>query len=121
MSLIEFWLTILLHSRWLFSGADCFAQKTLNRIEASPVNAGLYMAIKHSMSFATNLIAELLQRSFDSFPRFCAMPSEKAVRLSWNCLGQVVNLDLLLCTGFNLLYADLFRFIIYTPPSSHTR
>ena len=48
-----------------------------------------------------------------SFPRFCSPPPEVAVLFGLNLsrcpfLGQFVNLDLLLCTVFNLELEDLF-------------
>ena len=48
-----------------------------------------------------------------SFPSFCAPPSEVAVLFNSNLsrrpfLGQVVDLDLLLCTGFDSEHAVLF-------------
>ena len=49
-----------------------------------------------------------------SFPSFCAQPSEVAVLFNSNPSGQVVDLDLLLCTGFNLEHAVLFLCHIFT-------
>ena len=48
-----------------------------------------------------------------SFPSFCAQPSEVSALFNCNLsrhpfLGQVVNLDLLLCTGLDSENADLF-------------
>ena len=48
-----------------------------------------------------------------SFPSFCAPPSEVDVLFDSNlsrrpCLGYVVDLDLLLCTGFDSEHAILF-------------
>ena len=48
-----------------------------------------------------------------SFPSFCVPPSEVAALFNSNLsrrpfLGQVVDLDLLLCTGFDLEHAVLF-------------
>ena len=55
------------------------------------------------------------------FPSFCAPPSEVAVLFDWDLsrrpfkfLQQVIDLDLLLCTGFNLKHADLFLCHIFT-------
>ena len=54
-----------------------------------------------------------------SFPSFCTLPSEVAVLFDKNLsrrpfLGQVVNLDLLLCTGFNSESEHAFLFhVIY--------
>ena len=54
-----------------------------------------------------------------SFPSFCAPPSEVAVLFDSNLsrrpfLGQVVDLDLLLCTGFDSEPAVLFLCHIFT-------
>ena len=53
------------------------------------------------------------------FPSFCAPPSEVAVLFDSNLsrlpfLGQVVDLDLLLCTGFDSEHAVLFLCHIFT-------
>ena len=52
------------------------------------------------------LVAFDSESRMTSFSSFCAPPSEVAVLFNWNLsrrpfLGQVVDLDLLLCTGFN--------------------
>ena len=89
-------------------------------MEARPVNAGLYMAFKHCISFAncnsfgcklcSQRIATLVVMNLKSyqrlFPIFCAQSPGVTVLLDWNLsrspvLGQVVNLDLLLCTGLD--------------------
>ena len=54
-----------------------------------------------------------------SFPSFCAPPSEVAVLYDSNLsrrpfLGQVVDLDLLLCTGFDSEHAVLFLCHFFT-------
>ena len=54
-----------------------------------------------------------------SFPSFCAPLSEVAVLFDSNLsrrpfLGQVVNLDLMLCTGFDSEHAVLFLCHIFT-------
>ena len=54
--------------------------------------------------------SESVQRLFLSF---CMLTFEVTVLFNWNLstlpfLGQIVNLDLLVCTGFDLEYADLF-------------
>ena len=58
--------------------------------------------------------SESCQRSLLSV---CSQPSEVAVLFYWNLnrrpfLRQVVDFDLLLCTGFNLQHADLFLSMI---------
>ena len=55
---IELWMFGCLHSRWLF--AKAIAKKIFKlKIKAGPVNAGHYMAFKHSISFATDLAANI--------------------------------------------------------------
>ena len=65
------------------------------------------------------LVAVDSESCLTSFPRFCAPPSEVAVLFDSNLsrlpfLGQVVDLDLLLCTGFDLEHAVLFLCHIFT-------
>ena len=53
-----------------------------------------------------NLVAIDLESRLTLLPSFSVLPSEFAVLFNLNLsrlpfLGQVVNLDLLLCTGFN--------------------
>ena len=59
------------------------------------------------------LVAIDSESRLTSFPRFCAPPSEVAVLFDSNLsrlpfLGQVVDLDLLLCTGFDSEHAVSF-------------
>ena len=59
------------------------------------------------------LVAIDSESCLTQFPSFCAQPSEVAVLFYSNLsrlpfLGQVVDLNLLLCTGFNLEHAVLF-------------
>ena len=65
------------------------------------------------------LVAIDSESCLTSFPRFCAPPSEVAVLFDSNLsrrpfLGQVVDLDLLLCTGFDSEHAVLFLCHIFT-------
>ena len=65
------------------------------------------------------LVAIDLVSHLTSFPSFCAPPSEVAVLFYSNLsrcpfLGQVVDLDLLLCTGFDSEHAALFLCHIFT-------
>ena len=58
------------------------------------------------------LVAIYSESRLTSFPRFCTQPSEDAVLSNSNLsgrpvLGQVVKLDLILCTGLDLEHADL--------------
>ena len=63
----------------------------------------------------------------DIVPSFCLPPSEVAVLLSSNLsrhpfLRQVVDLDLLLCTGSDLEREDLFQCHIFTQrPMDHRK
>ena len=98
-----------------------------SKIENSPVNTGHYMAFKRCISFATDSVAtELFRQICDRtlnlihsescqtlFPSFCTQPSEVAVLFDSNLsrrpfLGQVVDSDLLFCTGFDSEHAVLF-------------
>ena len=65
------------------------------------------------------LVANNSESRMTLFPSFCVPPSEVAVLFYLNLsrrpfLGQVVDLDLLLCTGFNLEHAVLFLCHIFT-------
>ena len=61
------------------------------------------------------------------FPSFCMLPSEVAVLFYLNLsrcpfLGQVADLDLLLCTGFNLEHAVLFlHYMFIQRPMTHQK
>ena len=103
------------------------AQKIFkSKIEARPVNAGHNMAFKHRISFAIIWLQALVaidsESRLTSFPSFCAPPSEVAVLFNSNLssqsrrpfLGQVVDTDLLLCTGFDSEHAVLFQCHIFT-------
>ena len=81
-----------------------------SKIEARPVNAGHYMAFKHSISFAIDLAANFGCNRFritpDIVSKLCAPLSEVAVLFDSNLsrrpfLGHVFDLDLLLCKGFD--------------------
>ena len=82
------------------------------KIEAHPVNDGHYISnIKfHLLLIWLQTLVAIYSESrltrLTSFPSFCAQPSEVAALFNLNLsrcpfLGQVVDLDLLLCTGFN--------------------
>ena len=65
------------------------------------------------------LVAIISESCQTLFPSFCAQPSEVAVLFHLNLsrlpfLRQVVDLDLLLCTGFDLEHAVLFLCHIFT-------
>ena len=100
------------------------AQKIFkSKIKACPVNAGHYMAFKHHISFAIDLAAnfgcDLFRFTPDIFPSFCEPPSEVAALFNSNLsrrpfLRQVVDSDLLLCTGFDSEHAGLFLCHIFT-------
>ena len=81
------------------------------------------MAFKHCISFATDWAANFVvmdsESRLTSFPSFCAPPSEVAVLFYSNLsrrpfLGQVVDFDLLLCTGFYSEHSVLFLCHIFT-------
>ena len=100
----------------MFTRADSLKIFLLN-IKAHPVNTGDYMACKEHISFATDLAAILVaidsKSRLTSIPSFCALPSEVAVLFNLNLsrrplLTQVVDLDLLLCTGLASEHEVLF-------------
>ena len=103
---------------------DCLqrqiAQKIFNlKIKAHPVHAGHYIAFHLRPIGLQTLVAINSESCQTSFPSFCAPPSEVAVLFDSNLsrrpfLGQVVDLDLLLCTGFDLEHAVLFLCHIFT-------
>ena len=93
------------------------AQFIKSQIKTFPVNAGPNMAFKHAFhlqliwlqTFGCNLSESCQQ----SFPSFCAPPCKVTVLFHSNLsrgpfLGQVFDLDMQLCTGFDLDHADLF-------------
>ena len=72
---------------------------------------------KHHISFGLIWLQTLVvinsELCLTLFPSFCAQPSEVSVLLDSNLsrcpfLRQVVDTDLLLCSGFNLEHAVLF-------------
>ena len=70
------------------------------------------MAFKHSISFATNLASNLGCDQFRIMPEVAVLFDLNLRRCPF--LGQVVDLDLLLCTGFDLEHAVLFPCHIFT-------
>ena len=82
-----------------------------SKIEASPVNTGLTTWLSNIAFYLRpiwlqTLVAIDSESRLTLFPSVCASPSEvaelfylKLIRRPF--LGQVVDLDLLLCTGFN--------------------
>ena len=81
------------------------------------------MAFKHSISllliWLQTLVAIDSESRLTSFPCFCSPPSEVAGLFNSNLsrrpfLGQVVDLDLLLCPGSDLELAVLFLCHIFT-------
>ena len=90
-----------------------------SKIEARPVKACHEHHIPLQPIWLQTLVAIDSESRLTSFPRFCAPPSEFALlfdstlsRLPF--LGQVDDLDLLLCTGFNSEYVALFLCHIFT-------
>ena len=72
------------------------------------------MAFHLRLIWMQTLVAIDSESRLTSFPSFCAPPSEVAVLFDSNLsrhpfLGQVVDVDLLLCTGFDSEHAVLFR------------
>ena len=98
------------------------AQKIFkSKIKARPVKDGHCMPFKHRISFVTNSAANLICNRFRITPEIVSQLllatiwSRCAVNLSIRpFLGQVVDLDLLLCTGFDLEHAVLFLCHIFT-------
>ena len=85
--------------------------------------SGHYMAFKHHISFATNLAANFGCNQFRIMPDIvskhliAAIGSCCAVQFESEqtpFLGQVVDLDLLLCTGFNSEHAVFSLCHIFT-------
>ena len=81
------------------------------------------MAFKHCISFATDLAAKFGCNRFritpDIVSSFCSPPPEVAALFDSNLsrcpfLGQVLNSDLLLCTGFDWEHAVLFLCHMFT-------
>ena len=108
------------------------SNRKLKLVLSSCVNAGHYIAFKHSISFATYLAANFGCDRFritpDIISKLCAQPSEVAALFDWNLsslrrpfLGQVVDSDLPLCTGFDLEHAVLFLCHIFTQRSMNDR
>ena len=93
-----------------------------SKIEARPVDAGLYMAFKYRISFASNLTANFgcnrLRITPDNVFKLlrAAILNRCAVRFESEqtpFLKQVVDLDLLLCTGLDSEHAVLFQCHIF--------
>ena len=93
---------------------------------ARPVKAGHYMAFKHCISFATDLAANF---GCDRFRITSDIVSKLLLAAIWTSevtvmfylnlsrrpfLGQVVDWDLLLCTGFDWEHAVLFLCHFFT-------
>ena len=95
-----------------------------SKVEACPVNAGLHLAVWHCFSFATVCLQTFVFMDgyicLRLFPSLSLPASEVAV--SW-CpfLGQVVNLDLLFCTGLGLEQVDLFQYLFLSQRSINDR
>ena len=98
----------LWHSRWLFWEADCW------KMQVSTWFSDIVFHLQLSTLAVTN--SESCQRLF---PSFCAKSSEVAVLFYWILrklpfLGQVIDLDILLCKGLELEHVDLFLSLIFT-------
>ena len=73
----------------------------------------------YPVRFITPKIFENVVSSQRLFPTFSTLPSGVAVLFDWNLrsfpfLGQAVNLDLLLCSWFNLEHVDLFQYPFFS-------
>ena len=93
------------------------------KIKARTVNAGITwlsnIASHLRLIWLQTLVAIDSEACLTSFPSFCAPPSEVALLFHLNLsrlpfLRQVVDLDLPLCTGFDLEHAVLFLCHIFT-------
>ena len=93
------------------------------KFEDCPVKAGHNIPLKHHISFVTDLAANFgcywFRITPDTFPSFCAPQSKVTVLFNMNLskgpfLGQVIDLDLQLCTGFDSEHAVLFLCHIFT-------
>ena len=107
----------------LFTKANC-SKKSLHRksklVLSTLVTTWLSNIAFHLQSiWLQTLVAIDSESRLTSFPSFCAPPSEVAVLFDSNLsrlpfLGQVVDLDLLLCTGFDSEHVVLFLCHIFT-------
>ena len=111
---------------WSVTQDDCLQRQIAKKffklkIEACSVNAGPLLVTTQLSNIIFHLQPIWLQTliAIDSesrltlFPSFCAQPSEVAVLFYSNLtrspfLRQVINLGLLLCTGFDSEHAVLF-------------
>ena len=111
---IKLWKVGQSTSWCLFTKAQQIAERIFKlKIKACPVTAGHYMVFKHQISFATNSEANFdcnLFRIMLDIVLCCANQIWADSLSSGRCpfLRQVVNIDLLLCTGLNLEHEELF-------------
>ena len=75
------------HSRWLFTRADC-SKIFKSKIKACPVHAGLFMALKHHISFATDLAANFV---FDWFRIMPDIVSKLLSATIWSCCAVLLE------------------------------
>ena len=117
-------------SGWLVSSTlyECLQRQITQKIFKLKIQAPLStlvstwrsnIAFHLQVIWLQNVLAINLESRLTSFPSFCAQSSEVAVLFYSNLsrcpfLEQVVDLDLLLCTGFNLEDAVLFQCHILT-------
>ena len=72
-----------------------------SKIKASPVDEGLYIAFKHSISFATHLVASFGCYHFRTIPELALLLCRRLF------LEMVVNFDLQLGKGMVSKHVDL--------------
>ena len=76
--------------------------------------------------FDRKLRLQSIQNHHRLFPSLCTLTSEVSVLFDWNLsrlpfLRQVVNLDLLLCAGFNSEHADLFLCLFFSETNAQSK
>ena len=104
----------------MFTNADC--KKNSNRksklVLSTLVTAWFWNIAFHLLLiWLQTLVAMDSESRLTSFPSFCASPSEVAVLFNPNLrpfLGQVLDFDLLLCTGFDSEHVALFLCHLFT-------
>ena len=103
----------------MFTKADCQKNLHVENRSSSFQHWSLHCFQTSHCIWLQTLVAIDSESRLKSFPSFCVPPSEVAVLFYSNLsrrpfLGQVVDLDLMLCTGFNSEHAVLFLCYIFT-------
>ena len=114
--------------RWMFTKTNCSKNLQIKN-QTHPVNTGHYMAFKTELFICNQFGCKFWLLSIQTQKVTPDIVSELLLATIWNrCavwlesqdlsrrpfLGQVVNLDLLLCTGFDSEHAVLFLCHIFT-------